>query len=92
MDELTPDQVADAAQIELLAKWLRQVEAREMPRWQLFDVRGRIDPQHNEFSPGLPGLDELRLAVMAALGVRPGDLPESEPVPDYGMRDRQRSG
>jgi hypothetical protein len=77
-----PAPVADLVQRQMLAAWLAEVESGDMPRWRLFDVRGRIDPLCGEFPPQMPGLDELRLAVMAALGVRLGDLPESDPLPD----------
>jgi hypothetical protein len=84
-----PSPVADDGQRQLLATWLRQVEAGEMPRWLLFEIRGRIDPACNEFPPRLPGLDDLRLAVMAALDVRPGDL-DNEPPRDYVPGDWPR--
>jgi hypothetical protein len=64
-----------------LADVLVAVRDGTLDRAELFDLRGRVDPIANEFEPG-PILDAVRAAVAEALGVQPGDLPDSEPVPD----------
>jgi hypothetical protein len=68
--------------VVLLRDWLVAIADATLDRDELFDVRGRIDPASNEFDPS-PLLDEVRRAVMSALDVRPGDLPDSEPLPDF---------
>jgi hypothetical protein len=68
--------------VQLLADVLIAVRDGTLSRDELFDWRGRIDPvTAREFDPS-PELDELRRAVAAALGVQPGDMPDTEPVPD----------
>jgi hypothetical protein len=86
MVEYTPELAGRAAHAALLREWTTQVERGFLTRDGLFDVRGRIDPAHNEFEPS-EQLDYLRIAVMAALGVEIGDLPDSDPAPDSPPAD-----
>jgi hypothetical protein len=68
---------------ELAAK--RPGGGRYATREGLMWLRGRVDPQCREFDPG-PELDDVRRVIAAALGIEPGDMPDSEPVPDFAPR------